>query len=415
MTFWSVARKDLRIHFQDLGAVFVSFVLPVLVITVATYSLSGLYQGQSGKAPRVAVVDEDRSPVSQRVVEGLVGAKGLHMIVRRGDQAGAGPLTVADAEQMIRRGGASSAIVLPRGLATRMAAGAPVSLILMQDPHDPITSRVVHGLLKGLADQLAARTISIQLAAEQVALETGGKANLPALQARAARRAEDLFRAPQVSVQVQEVRQPRPGSRDPFRQTVPGLAVMFVLFNLITVGLSLIREREYGTLRRLQAAPVSRASILLGKFTPFFLVAVVQFAIFFGFGHLVLGMDIGRSPAGIAVVCVAVSVATVSLGLLIASLTRTTDQHTAVSVLVILAMSSLGGSWWPLDIVPPLMRDLAHVVTINAWAIDGFREVLWYGGGVRAVLPASGVILAVGVAAFALAAWRLRLAQESSR
>lgn len=37
-------------------------------------------------------------------------------------------------------------------------------------------------------------------------------------------------------------------------------------------------------------------------------------------------------------------------------------------------MSSLGGSWWPLEIVPDFMRTLAHMLTINAWAMDALRS-----------------------------------------
>jgi hypothetical protein len=77
-------------------------------------------------------------------------------------------------------------------------------------------------------------------------------------------------------------------------------------------------------------------------------------------------------------------------------------------VLIVLTMSSLRGRWWPLDIVPEVMRTLAHLITINAWAMDGFQYLLWYGRGMRNILPEVGVLLVIAKAAFGVGLWRFQ-------
>ena len=91
-----------------------------------------------------------------------------------------------------------------------------------------------------------------------------------------------------------------------------------------------------------------------------------------------------------------------------ATFVKTESQLSGVSLLVVLAMSSLGGSWWPLEIVPDFMKTLAHVITINAWAMDAFKDLLWYGGGIPDVLPEVGVLVLISLVVFALGLARFK-------
>jgi ABC-2 type transport system permease protein len=165
-----------------------------------------------------------------------------------------------------------------------------------------------------------------------------------------------------------------------------------------------------GTFRRLLMAPVTRTSILIGKLLPTFITVLLQMTVFFAFGHLVFGMELGQSLGGLALVGTAVALAATSMSILMATFVKTESQLSGVSLLVVLAMSSLGGSWWPLEIVPDFMRDLAHLITINAWAMDGFKDILWYGRGVVDVLPEVGVLALFSLVTFGVGLTRFKLA-----
>jgi ABC-2 type transport system permease protein len=121
-------------------------------------------------------------------------------------------------------------------------------------------------------------------------------------------------------------------------------------------------------------------------------------------------MELGPSLAGLALVGAAVAMAATSLSILMAAFVKTEAQLSGVSLLVVLAMSSLGGSWWPLEIVPDFMRTLAHLITINAWAMDGFKDILWYGRGVVDVLPEVGVLVLFSLVTFSVGLVRFKLA-----
>jgi ABC-2 type transport system permease protein len=88
--------------------------------------------------------------------------------------------------------------------------------------------------------------------------------------------------------------------------------------------------------------------------------------------------------------------------MLLASLCHTRAQLGAVSTLVILIMSSIGGSMFPRFLMPESMQK-AGLFTINAWAIDGFTKVFWRDLPVTALWPQVSVLLAIAIVLFSLA------------
>jgi ABC-2 type transport system permease protein len=88
--------------------------------------------------------------------------------------------------------------------------------------------------------------------------------------------------------------------------------------------------------------------------------------------------------------------------MLLASACRTRAQLGALSTLVILIMSSVGGSMFPRFLMPEAMQK-AGLLTINAWAIDGFTKVFWRDEPISHLWPQVAVLLMVAVALFAIA------------
>jgi len=87
-----------------------------------------------------------------------------------------------------------------------------------------------------------------------------------------------------------------------------------------------------------------------------------------------------------------------------ASVCRTRAQLGSLSTLVILIMimSSIGGSMFPRILMPEAMQK-AGLLTINAWAIDGFTKVFWRDEPLSHLWPQISVILVVRVALFMIA------------
>jgi ABC-2 type transport system permease protein len=72
-----------------------------------------------------------------------------------------------------------------------------------------------------------------------------------------------------------------------------------------------------------------------------------------------------------------------------------------------IAFGMLGGCMWPLEIVPPVMRAIGHVVP-HGWAVDSWIELLSRGGGLGDIAGRLAVLAAFALAFGTLAAFRLR-------
>lgn len=405
MKFWHIAWKDLKIQFKDTGAMVLLFVVPIVVITIASFALSGMFGGGT-KAIRVPVVDLDRSDFSRHVLEDLKEINALAIEETVIDSGTMEPITEKHARNSIETGKRAVAIVIPPGFGERVKTGQPTEFILLQNPGEQISTSTVHGIVDGIATRITAKAVAVQAALQAVG--KNGRTDIKEITPAVLGAADRLWQTPAVQVRGRDVAAMADKKVDPFKQNVPGYAVMFALFSMLAGGSALLKERELGTFRRLLSAPVGKASILAGKLIPNFITALLQIIVFFAFGHFVFGMELGNSLLGLAVMAGAVALAATSMGIFMAALAKTEAQLSSLSVLIILMMSSLGGSWWPLEIVPDFMRNLAHVVTVNAWAMDGFKDLLWYGRGAVDVLPEAGVLLVMASAAFGIGLWRFK-------
>jgi ABC-type multidrug transport system permease subunit len=187
-------------------------------------------------------------------------------------------------------------------------------------------------------------------------------------------------------------------------QSAPGIMVMFVVMTVLISGAqSLTLEKEKGTLRRLAATPLRRGEIIGGKVAGLTLLGLVQALIVIVctevIGRLQLfGVDFvwGQHLPGLIVVVVPLCFCVAAIGLFLGGVFRTSQQAESLSWLVGLVMAALGGSWWPLEIVPDTMRRVGHLFP-TAWAMDGLHAVLSFGQGIPGALPPASVVFAMGV------------------
>lgn len=192
-----------------------------------------------------------------------------------------------------------------------------------------------------------------------------------------------------------------------YRFVVPSYTVLFVFFLVNFMGRSIILEREQGTLRRLQIAPISPAAVILGKMLPFWLLSVGQTAILLLSGRFLFGMPLGPQPWLLIPVILFSSLAATTAGLLFATCVRSEPQVSAWGNLVVLGTAGLSGCLVPRRWMPEFARHMS-LITPHAWALDAFQEILaetdirtsvvW--GSCCALALFSGVFFAAGYLRF---------------
>jgi ABC-type multidrug transport system permease subunit len=194
-----------------------------------------------------------------------------------------------------------------------------------------------------------------------------------------------------------------------YQLLVPSYLVMFAFFLVLTVGWLFVAERRQGTMKRLAAAPLSRAQILLGKLVPCLCVSLFQGFFLLGAGKLLFGMSWGPEPGWLAVVVASTSLAAMGLALLVAAVARTETQVAIYGTLLVLVLAGLSGSMMDRALMSEQMQTLS-LVTPHAWALDAYRQLLANPEPrIALVAKASGVLAAFGLGFIALAWMTLKL------
>jgi ABC-2 type transport system permease protein len=195
------------------------------------------------------------------------------------------------------------------------------------------------------------------------------------------------------------------GRRSGANQSSPGVVVIFALLFATSGTNVLIWERQAGTLRRLLVTPAGKSTILLGKLLGIYLIGLAQIALLILAGALLFGVAWGSSPLALVMMVLAFTLVATSMGVLLATLVKTIAQADALASLVVMAVSALGGAWWPLDATPRWMRAFGHLFP-TAWAMDGFRDIVIAGQSAAGVLPEFAAL--IGFAALFLSVGLLR-------
>jgi len=191
-----------------------------------------------------------------------------------------------------------------------------------------------------------------------------------------------------------------------FDQYVPGFGITFLLIDVLWgVSVGLIDEHDWGTLQRLQVSGATVGGILMGKMLARFVIGLMQLIVLFAFGWLLFGIALGAHPWALLLPGAAVSFAAAAFGLVIACVARTRDAVLPIGAMAAMAMSAVGGCWWPIGFEPSWMRTAALWVP-TTWTMRAFNDLMIRGLPLSTALwPAAMtfglglVYLTVGVAA----------------
>jgi ABC-2 type transport system permease protein len=181
-----------------------------------------------------------------------------------------------------------------------------------------------------------------------------------------------------------------------------GIGVMFLLFTASGSAGALLDEAESGTLDRVLSSRVTMTTLLLGKLAYNTLLAFTQLVVMFLWAWAVFKLDFWSHIPGFVVMGLCTAFAVAAFGMLLASICRTRAQLGSLSTILILTMSSIGGSMFPRYFMPQALQN-AGLFTINAWAIDGFTKVFWRDLPVTELWPQVAVLLAAGIVLFVIA------------
>jgi len=182
-----------------------------------------------------------------------------------------------------------------------------------------------------------------------------------------------------------------------FDQYVPGFGITFLLVDMLWgLGVGLIDERDWGTLARLRVCGAPASGMMIGKLMSRFLIGLGQMILLFGAGWALFGISLGHNSWALLLPAAAISFAAAAFSLVIACVANTRDAVLPIGAVAALAMSAIGGCWWPLDFEPHWMRALALAMP-TTWTMEAFNNLMIRGLDPSSVAWPTAVTFAIGV------------------
>lgn len=379
-----IARVNVVRLLRDRMGLFFIFLLPVILILV----LGTMYGGRV--APRLGIVAADNGPLAQKLVDSL----------RTGDVRL--EITNVSTEAALRdgveRGTLEMGMLIPSGYDAQLRAGGTATITLLGQPTEVLT--VLRQAVESAVARQAATIMAARLAvAHGVA---GFDAGLVA-----ARGIQDTL--PGVSVTVSTVGQAIfPADTQAFSPGAQSQLVLFMFLTSMTAATQLILTRRLGVLRRMLSTPTPVLAILVGELFGRFAIAMIQGVFIIVFSAVAFGVNWG-DPLAAGLLVVAFALVGTGVAMVIGVFANDPDQAGSLGVFAGMLLGALGGAMVPIELFGDQLRALAHL-TPHAWAIDGFRTLIFRDGTTVDVLPQLAVLAAMAALFIAIGSWGLRRA-----
>ncbi len=355
----SLSRANLRSFTRDRAALFWTLAFPILFVVLFGTIFSG------GGTPNYDLgwVDQDGSPAAGQ----LRAAFERSGVVTLHDGS-------LDAEKAaMTTGDIAGIIVVPAGTGPAMAAAqaggaaTPVRLTVYTDPTRTSTAQAITSITDAVAQ------------ATNVALS--GK-------------------PPLISVETQQPQTERLSNVSYF---VPSILAMALMQLGVFAAIPLVQQREKLILKRLNATPLPRWTLVGSNIVVRLVIAAAQTLPIVGIGIRFLGVEISGGPLAIAGLVAIGALTFVSIGYVIASFARTEEAANGMTSIVQFPLMFLSGIFFPLEIMPDWLRSVATFMPLT-YLGDALRQVMVGGApfvplGVDLAVLAGWLVVCLGISA----------------
>jgi ABC-2 type transport system permease protein len=189
---------------------------------------------------------------------------------------------------------------------------------------------------------------------------------------------------------------------------VPGvIGLVLQLATVFATAMSLVRERERGTLEQLLVSPLSRWGLMLGKLTPYFIISIAMGAGLFVAMRWIFHVPIAGAVSALMVAVICYVFALLSLGLLISTRAQNQMQALQMSMLFILPSVFFSGFIFPRETMPAIFYAIGAVLPAT-YFIELMRAIILRGASLAEFWLNILVLAGMGVALFSLCALQFK-------
>ncbi|MEP6917507.1 MAG: ABC transporter permease [Acidobacteriota bacterium] len=362
----AVCRKELRQIARDQRTLLILVFVPAFFLLLYGYALNFDIRHVA-----LAVEDRDGTPESRSIVSAFINSGYFDLA--------ATVYSPKEAERLLDLNQARAVLVIPAGFGRdrRVRRTTPVQVIISGDNAN--TATTVLGYSTSILRSAGAP------------LTPGGEPVTPPLSV-----------------------EPRIWYNPELRSTlflVPGLIAYIAMITAVaSTALSIVREKEAGTIEQVRMAPIDTFSFIVGKTIPYFLIAFASAALIIGASMVLFGLPMRGNWAALALAVSLFLLGALATGLLISTVADTQQLAFQIALLIsLLPTIMLSGFIFPIGSMPRALQFVTYIVPARYFLV-ALRGILLKGTAVGHLLPQLGAMTLYAAAMLGLAS--LRLARE---
>ncbi len=363
----AVARKELRQIVRDKRTLTILLVVPVMFLLLFGYALNW-----DIRHVPLAVDDRDRTPESRAIVSAFVNSGYFDLV---------GAATDRSATAVLDKNDARAVLVIPAELGRDLRRGRRVPVQVLINGDNANTATTVMGYSLNILENQSAK-----YRGGMDAVGAGGQ--------------------PLLSVA------PRVWYNPELRSTlflVPGLIAYIAMISAaISTALSVVKEKERGTMEQVRMAPLDASMFIVGKSIPYFFISLVS-----GFAIVLASMALFDLPMRGSWLLLLLSISlflvgALALGLFVSSVAETQQVAFQVAALVsFLPTMLLSGFVFPIASMPAVLRAITYAVPARYFLI-ALRAIVLKGVGLEAYWTDLVALVIFATVMLGLASVRLR-------
>jgi ABC-2 type transport system permease protein len=368
----AIARKEFIQIRRDRATVYMVFIFPVMMLILYGFGIR-----YDVKFVPMTIFDQDGSGQSRQYVEKFSQST-YFKIIRYVH-------SYTELQQDIDRGDARIGVVIPTNFGERLSSNRETAVQVIVDGADNNTATIALNYVSSITREYSSNIMMTQM--------------------------EAMLRRTNLSVPPIEA-EPRIWFNPELKSVnfiVPGIiAVIMMIIGTVLTAVTIVKEKEQGTIEQIVSSPIRRYELMLGKVIPYAALAYLDLLLVLLFSRLLFGVEIKGSLLLLLIVAFFYLLGVLGMGILVSTVTDT--QISAMLTAIILSMLPsilLSGFIFPIRQMPRVIQVITIIVPAR-YFIEILRDIYLKGLGIEYFWREVLYILLFGFAMLTLAARRFR-------
>jgi ABC-2 type transport system permease protein len=357
--------------FRDVRTLGVVIIMPLMMLVIYGYAIN-----LDVKHLRLGVLDQNASQVSRDLIGTFSHGEYFDIIAYLHSHP--------EVNAALDRGRAQAVLVIPPTFTRDLASGRTGEVQLLVDGSDSTTASTAIGYAEAILQQYSAK----------VSLAALSRAGL------------NITAANPIDLRPRVWYNPELKS---VNFIVPGLiAVILMMLAALLTSMTIVRERERGTIEQLVVSPVLPHELIVGKLIPYVIIAFCDILLVIVAGRLIFQVPLVGSPILLMLFCGIFLAAALGLGLLISVLSSSQQTAQTLALLTTLLPSFLlSGFIFPISSMPAALRLLTNIIPARHFIVI-LRGIFLKGDGLAQLWRAGLVLLVFGLLVLGLSVRRFK-------